>query len=106
MLDPCIEPSVVEVSGVAPTQPSYILQQYSAEEPFYFTHEPFTVTSPFDITLCGEMTITPIFNGFIPNESSTPVAYDVSMSQFSIFSEDPSLAGEQTITIYGQYGDN
>ena len=61
------------------------------------------MTSSFDSALCGAHTYTATYEGSPITESSSPVAYDPSTKEFTVFADDIGLVGPKTITISGFY---
>ena len=65
VLDPCLDPDSVTISGVVPDEQRYVLYANSESEPMTFAHDAFTmVLKDTAVQLdCGEFTYSATFDG-------------------------------------------
>ena len=54
---------------------------------------------PFSHSLCGDLTYTSQFNDAVIGATSTPLAYTMSANEFSIYSEDLGLLGQNIVKV-------
>ena len=102
--NPCIDPAYIVINQKPlPASEQYILHDFKSVGGYTFTHDAFEiVTSPFQHTLCGDLTYTATFDSQLIDTTTKPtigVSYDTSTLMFDIYLEDFSLLGDRTITV-------
>ena len=67
---------------------------------------PFQVqTLPITHTLCGDLLYSATFEADPVSDTSTPLSLSSTSLEFALYSEDPTLAGERTITLSATFAD-
>ena len=99
--NPCTQEGMVVITkSQLPTELSYTLKSHQAEGGLKLSHEPFFATSQtIDASLCGSLTYTATFGGQELSIDTTPMSYNTDRMEFSLFTDDASLVGQQTITL-------